>query len=178
MTTASLSLAPNPATTALVRPAPRCAPPYDDEAGPRPRLRLVTTPPPPPVPFDLDAWVSPDRTPSRDLPPAQPVVAGLAQVLVEVLAGLRNVTQLRRDTTPELYGDLVETVARLRRPGPRRPMSKAVRSLHLQQRPEGVVEACVSVIAGQGRVRALALRLEGHDGRWRCTALDGLQAWG
>jgi hypothetical protein len=177
MSVASLSLAPEATHRAVVRPAPRCAPPYDDEIGPRPLLRLVTTPLPEPAPFDLDAWVSADRTPSRDLPPARPVVAALAQALVEVIAGLRSVTQLRRDTTPELYGDLVESIDTLRRPGPRRPVSKAVRSLHVQQRPEGVVEACVSVVAGQGRVRALALRLEGHDGRWRCTALDGLQSW-
>jgi hypothetical protein len=45
--------------------------------------------------------------------------------------------------------------------------------LHVQERPEGVVEVCATVQRG-GRVAALALRLEGFDGRWRCTVLQGV----
>jgi len=48
-----------------------------------------------------------------------------------------------------------------------------VRSLHLQERPEGVVEVCATVQRGT-RAGAFALRLEGLDGRWRCTELLGV----
>jgi len=56
--------------------------------------------------------------------------------------------------------------------GPR-PGAQAVRSLHLQERPEGVVEVCATVQRGT-RASAFALRLEGLDGRWRCTELLGV----
>ena len=54
-----------------------------------------------------------------------------------------------------------------------RPGTGAVRSVHVQQRPDGVAEVCATVHRGQ-RMAALALRLEGRDGRWCCTELAGL----
>jgi hypothetical protein len=48
-----------------------------------------------------------------------------------------------------------------------------VRSLHVQQRPEGVAEVCATVRRGE-RTAAIARRLEGVGGRWCCTDLAGL----
>jgi hypothetical protein len=156
-------------------PAPASAPPYDDEpGGPRP-LRLVgsLTFVPDPVPFDDDAWLASERTPTAELPAAQGFARVLVQGLLEVLAGVRPVKQLQRDTTPELYAALAEALAhRPREVGPR-PNPRAVRSLHVQQRPEGIAEVCATVKRG-ARTIALALRLEGLDGHWTCTELVGV----
>jgi hypothetical protein len=47
-----------------------------------------------------------------------------------------------------------------------------VRSVHVQERPEGVAEVCATVHRN-GRAGAVALRLEGRNGAWRCTELVG-----
>lgn len=160
-----------------VVPAPTSAPPYDDERVEPPVLRLVPplalVSPPPPVPFDDAAWLASERTPTAELPAAEDFARTLVQALLEVLAGVRPISQLRRDTTPELYLRL-RTLVRCRpwTSGPR-PDRRAVRSVHVQQRPEGVAEACATVRRGV-RLAALALRMEGVDGRWQCTDLVGV----
>ncbi len=57
---------------------------------------------------------------------------------------------------------------RRRAPGPRRPA--IVRRVRVCEPADGIVEAC-AVVVSHGRVRALAIRLEGLDGRWLVTAL-------
>ena len=153
-------------------PAPASAPPYDDEPG-APVLRLVRSATPPPAAVDDDAWLAAERTPTAELPASHVFARRLVQGVLEVLAGVRAVKQLRRDTTPELYTELAAALERRDRPRGLRPDARAVRSLHVQERPEGVVEACATV-QRDGRFVALALRLEGFEGRWRCTELVGV----
>jgi hypothetical protein len=186
MTAALLSPAhvPDPAEVPLrLLPAPTSAPPYDDELATTgaPALRLVTPataplapprPPSCPTPFTDDAWVADDRTPTAELPSAEDFTRRIVQVLLEVVAGVRPISQLRRDTTPELYLSLRATLLCRPRPTGPRPDRRAIRSVHVQTRPEGIGEACATVRRGP-RVTALALRIEGVDGRWRCTDLDG-----
>src|SRR5689334_4767621 len=153
-------------------PAPVSAPPYDDEPG-APVLRLVRSAPPEPVEVPDEVWLAAERTPTASLPTSHLYARRLVQGVLEVLAGVRGVKQLQRDTTPELYLALAETLAQRPRVTGRRPSTRSIRSLHVQERPEGVVEACAT-IEKDGRVAALALRLEGFEGRWRCTELLGL----
>lgn len=173
MTALSTEAVASPRLFLQVLPAPVSVPPYDDEPGPRPVLRLVTTPVEEAPELDDDAWISATRTATAALPPAKPVVQALVHGLLEVLAGVRGVTQLRRDTTPDLYVELAETISTKRGGTTTRPGLRDVRSLHLQVRPEGIVEACATVVRG-GRHTALALRLEGFEGRWLCTQLVGV----
>ena len=116
---------------------------------------------------------APARTPMSDLPPARPVAHALVQGLLEVLAGVRPVTQLQRGTTPELFAQLERVVHGRPRAVGARPVTGAVRSLHVQERPDGVAEVCATVRRGP-RMAAVALRLEGIRGRWTCTELAGL----
>jgi hypothetical protein len=172
-----LSAVPAPAPGLRLLPAPCSEPPYDDERpggqplplrprsfGPRP-LRVVP-------PLADDDWTLSARTPVSDLPPAQPFAHALVQRLLEVVAGVRPLAQLQRDTTLEVY-DALERVltTRPRSAGPR-PDGRAVRSVHVQQRPEGIAEVSATVRRG-GRYAAVALRLEGVNGAWRCTELAG-----
>ncbi len=164
--------------------APASAPPYDDElVDGAPVLQLVpalTSVPeqagPGDVPLDhAEAWLAASRTPSDALPPARAVARVLLQGVLEVLAGVRPLRQLQRDTTAELYTRLqssLESCPGRGAGGAVRPDGRAVRSVHVQERPEGVAEVCATVVR-DGRTAALALRLEGLDGRWRCTELAG-----
>lgn len=164
-----------------VVPAPPCAPPYDDEphaealplllpgpaADPRPVTGLTDA-----VSWDEACWDVEDRTPTRALPAPGPVAHALVQGLVEVLAGARPLRLFRRHLEVELYDAFATRLADgHRRPGPR--PQRAVRSLHVQVRPEGVAEVCATVRRGE-RCIAVALRLEGFGGRWLCTDLEGL----
>lgn len=186
VTNAEAPLALVPSLPALrLLPVPVSEPPYDDELpvrlaapataplgplrglAPAP-LRLV--PALPPVVGDEDG---PVRTPVSDLPPARPVARALVQGLLEVLAGVRPVSQLQRSTTPELFLQLEQVVHGRPRATGARPVTGAVRSLHVQERPEGVAEVCATVRRGP-RMAAIALRLEGVGGRWCCTELAGL----
>ncbi len=171
-------LARPPAHGLQVRPAPVRVPPFDDEPGPRPLLRLVTTPPLPPAPTPLDdlAALPEGRTATVSLPPARAAAVAVLRGLLESLAGVRSVKQLQPQTTPELYAVLAPAISFARERGGRpelRPAARAIRSVHLQTRPEGVVEVCATVERG-GRLAALALRLEGFEGRWLVTDLAGL----
>ena len=171
-------------------PVPPSEPPYDDELPlsrhPQPApvllhraaqqpLRLV-----PALRTDTDDLRThdplddegPARTPRADLPPARPFAHALVQRLREVLAGVRPLGQLQRDTTLELYDELERLVRSRPRPTGPRPTRAAVRSVHVQERPEGVAEVCATVHRA-GRAGAVALRLEGRGGSWRCTTLVG-----
>jgi hypothetical protein len=85
------------------------------------------------------------------------------------MAGRRPVTQLRGLTTPGLFASLN---------GGRRPRWCAdgtaplvLGRVHVCEPVDGVAE--VSLVARRaGRAHAVAARLEGLDGRWRCTALQ------
>lgn len=113
------------------------------------------------------------RTPVESLPPARRFAHAMLQRLVEVDAGVRPLAQLERDLTLEAFEDLAARYAgSTRTPGPR-PTAASVRSVHVQTRPEGVAEVCGTVLRG-ARPVAVALRLEGRDGTWRCTDLVGL----
>src|SRR5438128_2553239 len=137
-------------------PAPISEPPYDDERpGGRPLplrprdlparrpLRLVPSPP-----ADVDPA----------LPPVRPFAAALVQRLLEGLAGVRPIAQLKRDTTMDVYDDLERMVTVRPRPTGLRPDGRSVRSVHVQQHAGGVAEVVATVRRG-GRYGALAFRL-------------------
>ncbi len=168
MTTAALATAP---VYASVRPAPRIEPPYDDEGGAL--LRLV----PPHIedllPFDPPvaarvSYAGFDRqpTPSAELPDPRAWAARLILAMLEALAGRRSVQQLMPWTDEVVYAQVSRAVRR-------RTASTApgvLRSVHVSEPADGVAEVC-AVVTGSARTRAVAARLEGADGRWRCTAL-------
>jgi hypothetical protein len=101
--------------------------------------------------------------------------ARFAQATVEVLGGDRPVSQLLRLTTRRVYVDLDRRVRILGRttatPQRVRTVRPQVRSVHVCQPAPDTAEVSVHVRHGR-RSRALAARLERHDGRWRCVALE------
>jgi hypothetical protein len=90
-------------------------------------------------------------------------------VALEALAGRRPLAQVRPLTAPGVY-------AALCRGGRPRWCTEgtaplALGRVHVNEPVDGVAE--ISAVARRaGRAHAVAARLEGIDGRWRCTALQ------
>ena len=117
---------------------------------------------------EITAFVARQPTRSAELPDPRRWAVRLAQGIVEALHGHRPLQQLIRWTDEPVYR-LLERRRSVQRAGTGpRPL---VRSMRICQPGDGVVEASAVVETG-GRCRALAMRLEGLDGRWRCTALE------
>jgi hypothetical protein len=164
----------------------------------RPALRLVVVPTPqPPVADEPVRWVlpgvRPPRPPHRPGPRPRPAVAPppddfgptwstradlpevraagrrLVTTALEALAGRRPMAQVQPLTSPGVFTALAR--------GNRPPWCAAgtaplvIGPVHVCEPVDGVAE--VSVVARRaGRAHAVAARLEGIDGRWRCTALQ------
>jgi hypothetical protein len=128
--------------------------------GPRPRIS---------GPARCDDDFGPAWSSRADLPDARAAGRRLITVTLEALAGRRPITQLQAMTSPGVFAALT---------GGRRPRWCAEGTSPLIVGPVRVCEpvdgvAEVTAVARRGgRAHAVAARLEGIDGRWRCTALQ------
>ncbi len=176
---------------ALARPLPhRVAasptdPPYDDELA-LPAVAACTDGSlalalPMPLPVRRTLRVVPDAarvpvrrrprpdgyavTPRAELPDPGPRALTLLRILLEVLAGDRPSRHLATSMSLEV----LEQLERRCRSGAR-PWARSLRSVRVAEPMPGVAE--VSAVVDRGaRCSAVALRLEGLDGRWLVTAL-------
>lgn len=120
-------------------------------------------------------YFAPQPTSTSELPDPAPLLRSLAHGVLEVLAGVREVDQLARWFSEEAFRSLATRAnlsARARSArgvAPARPTFE-IRALRVTEPLDGVIEAVV-VVAGPGRTRAVAVRLEGIDRRWRATSL-------
>jgi Family of unknown function (DUF6459) len=123
--------------------------------------------------LEIEAFCTRRATSRSDLPDPRRWSARLAQGLVEVLAGVRPLPQLAPWVSEDVFAELQPRVrATERRPHRASSRMRAqLRTLRLCEPADGVAEVSAVVQHGN-RCRALALRLEGLDGRWRCTALE------
>lgn len=123
----------------------------------------------------LSEYFAPQPTSVQELPDPVPLLRSLTQGVLEVLAGVREVDQLARWFSEEAFRALVTRAnlsARARSARGQTPARPAfqILSIHHSSPADNVVEAAV-VVAGPGRTRAVAIRLEGLDGRWRAASL-------
>jgi hypothetical protein len=122
----------------------------------------------------IDEEFGPQQTPRALLPEPKPWAGRLVQAVVEVTSGVRPVSQLVRWTTTEVYDVVQRRQTRAlngaRAHAPLR-LAEVVRSVRVSEPIDGVAEVCAILQQGP-RCRAIALRLEGIDGRWQCTALQ------
>lgn len=125
--------------------------------------------------MSLHEYFAPQPTPRSELPDPVPLLRSLTQGALEVLAGVREVDQLARWFSEDAFHSLMTRAnlsARARSArgvSPSRPTFE-IGSIRTSEPREGVVEAVI-VVAGPGRTRAVAIRLEGMDHRWRATSL-------
>lgn len=171
--TAALAATDTAATRPVtVRPAPRREPPFDDEL-PERLLRLVG-------PHDRPLPFAPSQrrlTDKRDLFAARPTGRGelpdprwfgrrLLIAALEALGGRRSPQQLAPHLSHAVLTGLLGGSQRAAWAQP-----AALRSLRVCEPADGVAEISAVVQVGP-RFRAVAARLEGLDGRWRCVRLQ------
>lgn len=127
---------------------------------------------------------SPATDPGREgvaeggLPDPAPLATNLARCVFEILAGAREIEQVARWVTDDVYRHLLKRVvlatrARSARGESARRPSFSVGTVRVTEPGPGVAEAVV-VIHGRARSRAVALRLESFGSRWRATAIHVL----
>src|SRR5688500_10150402 len=120
------------------------------------------------------------RQPAKrnELPDPEPLLRNLTHCVIEALAGARDLEQLARWVNDDVYRGLSKRVvlaARARRvkgQSPQRPIFSIGR-VTISEPADGVVEAVV-MVHQRARSRAVAIRLEGFDQRWRASAIGVL----
>ncbi|MGY2084967.1 Rv3235 family protein [Blastococcus sp. SYSU DS0539] len=138
------------------RPVPRPAP----RPGPRPRLPATAAP--------RDEF-GPVLSGRAELPSATETARRLVTTTLEVLTGRRPLAQVRPLTTPGVYAAL--SAGRRPRWCAEGNAPVVVGRVRVCEPVDGVAE--ISAVAHRGgRAHAVAARLEGIDGFWRCTALQ------
>ena len=124
---------------------------------------------------ELNQYFAPQRTSTADLPDPETFLRNISRGVLEIFAGVREVDQLARWLTEDAYRKLVTRAnlaarARSARGIPaKRPVHQIVSVRHSSP-ADGIVEGVV-IVRGPARTRAIAIRLEGMDGRWRATSL-------
>ena len=125
--------------------------------------------------LEVEEYFAPQRSSTDQLPDPGALQQNLTIGVLEVLAGVREVDQLARWLDEDAYRALVTRAnltarARSARGVPAARPSHRILSIHCTSPADGVVEGVV-ISAGPARTRAVAIRLEGWDGRWRATSL-------
>jgi hypothetical protein len=129
-------------------------------------------------PFQSDEFFGAQPASRSTLPDPQPLLENLTRCVIEILAGARELEQISRWVTDDVYRHLLKRVVLSTRARQakgqivRRP-AFSVGSTSIYEPRDGVVEAVV-IVRGRARTRAVALRLEGLDNRWRATAINVL----
>lgn len=114
--------------------------------------------------WSQDADMGVQRTATAQLPPAGRTASVLARALVEVLCGQRPLPQLRVHCAPEVFAGLQT------QPVGRGALGHLL-TVRVSEPADGIAEVA-AVFKRAERVRALAFRIQGVDGRWRVTALQ------
>jgi hypothetical protein len=130
------------------------------------------------APYDGDEFFGAQPATRAVLPNPEPLLENLTRCVIEILAGARDLEQIARWVDDDVYRHLPLRLAGAgREHNPFEQVARApnfaIGSMSICEPRDGVVEAVVIVI-GKARTRAVALRLEGFDTRWRATAINVL----
>jgi hypothetical protein len=144
----------------------------NDSATSRPRVNTRR------ADFIEEDFFGPQHTSASVLPQPKPLAENLARCVLEILAGARDLDQISRWVTDDVYRSLMTRVhvaarARAHKKIPAHRPSFSMGSTTVCQPADGVAECCV-ILHGKARSRSIAIRLEGLDGRWRATAIHVL----
>lgn len=123
-----------------------------------------------------EQYFGPQRTLSNALPEPGVWAGRITLALLEVMTGVRPAPQVLRWTTPEVYAVVARRSALVARRvaegrAPRARPRFHIARVRVCEPADGVAEAAVVVRDGP-RVRAVAVRLVGQDGKWQVSALQ------
>jgi len=128
--------------------------------------------------FVPDEFFGHQPTSRATLPDPEPLLENLTRCVIEILAGARDLEQIARWVTDDVYRHLLKRVVLSSRARQVKGLVAArpaftIGSTTVCEPRDGVVEAVV-IVSGRARTRAVAIRLEGLDSRWRATAINVL----
>lgn len=125
----------------------------------KPRLYLV------PSAFgeDYDPEFAPEPTSSADLPDINELTRKFIYNIVEIWAGKRSAQQVQMLCHYKVFAELSRKSGTLKEVG-------RVRKVRVTEPLDGISESTVTVRYGD-RLRVVAIRFEGLDQKWLCTAL-------
>lgn len=118
-----------------------------------------------------DREFGPQHSPTADLPDPAAWSTRLLHGLMDVMNGLRPPTQIERCLVLELRERVRRAHAVSQRRGARPTRPSQVLRVRVCEPVDGAVEVS-AVVHDRGRVRAIAMRLVGCDGRWLVTVLE------
>ena len=134
--------------------------PHPVEVQPRkPKLYLV------PSTFgeEYDAEFAPTPTSAAELPDITELTQRFIHNVVEIWAGRRSVSQVQSMCHHRVFAELQ------RKAGKQKEIGR-IRKIRVTEPLDGISESTVTIRYGD-RLRVAAIRFEGQDLRWLCTAL-------
>lgn len=113
---------------------------------------------------------------TEDLESPDKLLRMLAPAIVEVIAGVRNISQLAAHLSEDVYMRLRDRSVKVAQERAKRgEATKApqlrVGNMKKQEPRDGVVESVV-LVQSATRTRAVTIRLEGINRRWRATSVS------
>lgn len=147
------------------------AEPRKSETTPRPRkARAVKNP------LEEADYFGEQYCKREDLDSPDTLLRMLAPAVVEVIAGVRNISQLAAHLSEDVYGRLRDRSVKVAQERAKRgetPLAPKLRVANMmnQEPRDGVVESVV-LVQSPTRTRAVTIRLEGINRRWRATSVS------
>jgi Family of unknown function (DUF6459) len=129
-------------------------------------------------PYVEDEFFGHQPATRTDLPNPEPLLENLTRCVIEILSGSRELEQIARWVSDDVYRHLLKRVVLSTRARQARGQAITRPAFHLgpvtmSEPRDGVIEAVI-IVRGRARSRAVAIRLEGLDKRWRATAINVL----
>lgn len=118
-----------------------------------------------------DPFFAPQATSTQDLPDAADWSASMIRAILEGMDGTRPTDQLSRWLAPPVHERVTRRGKLSRQQRVRQRHAPLIRRVLVCYPTDGVAEVA-AVVQHRGRVRAMALRLAGSDGRWVVCALE------
>lgn len=123
-------------------------------------------------------FFGPQYNKTADLPNPETSLQVLATGVVEVIAGTRQIDQLARLLSDEVYQRLARRAVEARQlrdaTGQKAHYQNfSIRNMMSTSPRDGVIESVV-LLNAQRRTRAVTIRLEGINNRWRATSVSVL----
>lgn len=125
----------------------------------QPRLYLI------PSTFgeEFEADFAPEPTSATDLPDIMELTSQFIHNVLEIWAGRRSASQVQAMCHHLIFSDLQKNAGQQKLVG-------KIRKINVTEPLDGISESTVTVRYGD-RLRVVAIRFEGLDQRWLCTAL-------
>ena len=112
---------------------------------------------------DFDPEFAPEPTSAEDLPDITELMSQFMHNVLEIWAGRRSASQVQAMCHHLIFAEIQRTA------GQQKVLGR-IRKIKLTQPLDGICESAITVRYGD-RLRVVAIRFEGLDNRWLCTAL-------